>query len=363
MQTMLDNPLASPYTLGVSAAAAFVASLAITLDWHLPARHTGIYSPVEPFPEFAVTSRRAIAFLLSLCAAPSGAAVVYDNHGLVVDVATGSRGDWNTGQRQATRATTITFQGKALCGTDVGALLHPGGKEQQARAFFCPGPVAVLDTDAVLAFFTSSSARTVLAHLQVVNGALRVQRLALSDKPDRDRIHGTRFEDARMPGWTRVNSAWNETVMIRHAPLLALNLGPGKLLDVEGDIAYLAVPPGREVVVMQPATRVKDAHGDLQYVPEISKFVDTPLAFRAVRMRDGRELARLDFKDTCLLLPAMQFERPDRNFAAGSTKAVAFDDVPAWRADTLELAQVQGRPALRLRPGVELPRKAGCTPG
>lgn len=36
MQTMLDNPLASPYTLGVSAAAAFGASLAITFNWRIP---------------------------------------------------------------------------------------------------------------------------------------------------------------------------------------------------------------------------------------------------------------------------------------------------------------------------------------
>ena len=42
MQTMLDNPLASPYTLGVSAAAAFGASLAITLDWHVPALPPGM---------------------------------------------------------------------------------------------------------------------------------------------------------------------------------------------------------------------------------------------------------------------------------------------------------------------------------
>lgn len=308
-------------------------------------------------------TRRALAFLLTLLAAPSSAAVVYDNHGLVVDIATGSRSDWNTGQRQTTRATTITFQGKPLCGTDVGALLYPGGKTPQARAFFCPGPVAVLETDAVLVFFTSSSASTVLAHLQVVNGALRVQRLPLSDKPDRDRIHGTRFEDARLPGWTRVDSAWNETVMIRHAPLKALNLGPGKLLDIAEDVAYLAIPPGRKAVVVQPATRVKDAHGDLQYVPEITKFVDTPLAFRAVRMRDGSELARLDFKDTCLVLPTLQFERPDRKYASGSATAVSFDDLPAWRVNTLELAQSQGRATLRLRPGVDLPRKPGCTPG
>lgn len=308
-----------------------------------------------------MTSRRALVFLLSLLAAPSGAAVVYDNHGLVVDVAAGSRSDWNTGQRQTTRATTITFQGKSLCGADVGALLFPGSNAPQARAFFCPGPVAILETDAVLAFFTSSSASTVLAHLQVVNGALRVQRLAVSDKPDRDRIHGTRFEDARLPGWTRVNSAWNETVMIRHAPLRAMNLGPGKLLDVAGDVAYLAVPPGRDVVVLQPATHVKDAHGYLQYVPEVSKFVDTPLAFRAVRLSDGRELARLNFKDTCVGLPALQFERPGAKAAAGSSPVIAFDDVPAWRANALELTQAQGRAMLRLKPGVALPRKAGCS--
>ncbi|KRB17722.1 hypothetical protein [Achromobacter sp. Root170] len=308
-----------------------------------------------------MTSRRALVFLLSLLAAPSGAAVVYDNHGLVVDVAAGSRSDWNTGQRQTTRATTITFQGKSLCGADVGALLFPGSNVPQARAFFCPGPVAILETDAVLAFFTSSSASTVLAHLQVVNGALRAQRLPISDKPDRDRTHGTRFEDARLPGWTRVNSAWNETVMIRHAPLKAMNLGPGKLLDVAGDVAYLAIPPGRDVVVLQPATHAKDAHGYLQYVPEVSKFVDTPLAFRAVRLSDARELARLDFKDTCVGLPALQFERAGAKAASGSSPVIAFDEVPAWRANALELTQAQGRATLRLKPGVALPRKAGCS--
>nr|WP_194298740.1 iron ABC transporter permease [Acetobacter fallax] len=36
MQTILDNPLASPFTLGLSAASAFGASLAIVLGWHVP---------------------------------------------------------------------------------------------------------------------------------------------------------------------------------------------------------------------------------------------------------------------------------------------------------------------------------------
>jgi len=49
MQTMLDNPLASPYTLGVSAAAAFGASLAITLDWRVPALPAGMAVSISAF--------------------------------------------------------------------------------------------------------------------------------------------------------------------------------------------------------------------------------------------------------------------------------------------------------------------------
>lgn len=310
-----------------------------------------------------MTKGRNMAFVLSMLAAPAGAAVVYDNHGLVVEVATGSRSDWNTGQRQNTRSTTISFNGKALCGTDVGALLYPGGKEAASRAFFCTGPARALETDAVLAFFTSSSADSALAHLQVANGALRVQRLALSANPDRDRVSGTLFQDARLPGWTRVETAWNETVLIRHAPLKALNLGAGKLLDVADGVAYLAVPPGRDVVVVQPATRIKDARGDMQYVPEVVRYVDAPLAFRAVSMSDGRELARLDFKDSCLRLPALEFDRPDPRNSATRKPDVAFDDVPAWRAGTLRYAQAPRHATLSLQPGVVLPRKPGCAPG
>ncbi|WP_454673974.1 hypothetical protein [Achromobacter pestifer] len=310
-----------------------------------------------------MTRGRIMAIFLSMLAAPAGAAVIYDNHGLRVDVATGSRNDWNTGQRQNTRQTTITFQGNKLCGPDVGKLLYPSGKETAARVFFCAGNAKALETDAVLAYFNSSSANAVLAHLQVVDGALRVNRLALSANPDRDRVNGTRFEAARVPGWTRVETAWNETVLIRHAPLKALNLGAGKLLDVDADVAYLAIPPGRDVVVVQPATQIKDAHGYLQYVPEVTKFVDAPLAFRAVRMSDGRELARLDVKDTCLALPAIEFNQPDPLYPSSSRPDVAFDDVPAWRARTLQLSQTAGRATLRLQPGVALPAKANCKPG
>ena len=317
-----------------------------------------------------MTKHRAIAFLLGLLAAPAVAptaafaAVIYDKHGLVVETTVNSRSDWNTGQRQTTRRTTITFNGKSLCGPDIGKLLYPAGQDNvAARAFFCASTSRPLETDAVLAYFTSSSAREVLAHLQVVNGALRATRIVLSDNPDRNRPGGTRFEDARLPGWTRVNTAWNETVLIRHAPLKAQNLGPGQLLDIDNDVVYLAVPPGRDAVEVEPAKRVKDAHGYLQFVPAITKFVDRPLAFRAVRLSDGRELARLDVKDTCTTLPVLQFDRPDATSTLSSKVDIPFDDVPAWRARTLQLSQGQGRATLRLQPGVVLPTKPNCKPG
>ncbi|NHN84585.1 iron chelate uptake ABC transporter family permease subunit [Acetobacter musti] len=47
MQTVLDNPLASPFTLGLSAASAFGASLAIVLGWHFPVSFFGPYSGNE----------------------------------------------------------------------------------------------------------------------------------------------------------------------------------------------------------------------------------------------------------------------------------------------------------------------------
>lgn len=306
-------------------------------------------------------ARHALTLILSLLGASAAADTVYDRDGLVVQVAAGSRQDWNTGQRQQTRSTTITFQGKALCGNDVTNLLYPDAKGPPRRAIYCPNGAMALDGGGVLAFFTSGSAETVLARLQVVNGVLRAQRVDVSNDPDRNKIQVTRFLDARLPGWTRIDTAWAETVLIRHTPLQATNLGEGRLLDIDGDVAYLAVPTGSKPIETQPAARIKDARGDMQYVPAVTRFVPTPLAFRAVRLTDGRELARWDAKDLCQQLPAMQFEPGG---AASSSKIdIRYDDVPAWRANALQFTPgPPGKALLRLKPGVTLPRKPHCTP-
>ena len=63
MQTVLANPLASPFTLGLSSAAAFGAALAIVLDWSLPGVPTAWAVPANAFL-FAMAS----ALLLDLMA-------------------------------------------------------------------------------------------------------------------------------------------------------------------------------------------------------------------------------------------------------------------------------------------------------
>ena len=63
MQTVLNNPLASPFTLGLSSAAAFGAALAIVLDWSLPGVPTAWAVPANAFL-FAMAS----ALLLDLVA-------------------------------------------------------------------------------------------------------------------------------------------------------------------------------------------------------------------------------------------------------------------------------------------------------
>ena len=63
MQTVLANPLASPFTLGLSSAAAFGAALAIVLDWHIPGVSAAWAVPANAFL-FAMAS----ALLLDLVA-------------------------------------------------------------------------------------------------------------------------------------------------------------------------------------------------------------------------------------------------------------------------------------------------------
>ena len=131
-----------------------------------------------------------------------------------------------------------------------------------------------------------------------------------------------------MPGWSRVQTDWTETALVRHDSQV-VRLGAGMLLDIDGDTAFLMTPPG-ETVVRQEPNRLVTGPGGASYV-EQGKVITrkTPLTFRAVRWRDGAELARLEVKDACLQAPGLDLDgRP----SSGRNAQVAYADVRGARA-------------------------------
>ena len=144
-----------------------------------------------------------------------------------------------------------------------------------------------------------------------------------------------------MPGWSRVQTDWTETALVRHDSLQVVRLGAGMLLDIDGDTAFLMTPPG-ETVVRQEPNRLVTGPGGASYV-EQGKVITrkTPLTFRAVRWRDGAELARLEVKDACLQAPGLDLDgRP----SSGRNAQVAYADVLA-RAHAVLCARTQCAPA------------------
>ena len=290
-----------------------------------------------------------------MLAATAQAAAVFDAGGLRIDAAQQSQRDVNTGQSQTFRITAASFQGEALCGAGgtLGRYLHPDDARLATRPYYCLSPVLPVGPDSVLMFFRDSN-ETFLAGLTARGGRLRVERLWLSEDEARDTVETRKLLDARMPGWSRVQTDWTETALIHHESLRVVRLGAGMLLDIDGDTAFLMTPPG-ETVVRQEPNRLVTGPGGASYV-EQGKVITrkTPLMFRAVRWRDGAELARLEVR-----MPPGAGAGPGRPAVQRQDAQVAYADVPAWRARTL--SYVPGRNArLLLAPGAELPRAPGC---
>ena len=232
-----------------------------------------------------------------MLAATAQAAAVFDAGGLRIDAAQQSQRDVNTGQSQTFRITAASFQGEALCGAGgtLGRYLHPDDARLATRPYYCLSPVLPVGPDSVLMFFRDSN-ETFLAGLTARGGRLRVERLWLSEDEARDTVETRKLLDARMPGWSRVQTDWTETALIHHESLRVVRLGAGMLLDIDGDTAFLMTPPG-ETVVRQEPNRLVTGPGGASYV-EQGKVITrkTPLMFRAVRWRDGAELARLEVR-------------------------------------------------------------------
>lgn len=303
-------------------------------------------------------SPRVAAAALAATLGTAQAAALFDAGGLRIEAARQNQRDVNTGQHQTFTITAATFNGEPLCGPGgtLARYLQGDGASPPASRYYCQSPVLPLGPDSVLMFFRDSS-RSFLARLEARDGRLRAERLRMAQDDDRDTVETRRLLDARQPGWSRVQTDWNETVLIRHAPFQVLRLGAGKLLDIDGDTAFLMSAPG-EVVVRQEPNRLVQGPGGASYV-EQGKVITrkTPLTFRAVRIHDGIELARLEVKDPCAQAPRLDLE----GRSSANSEQVAYADVPAWRARTL--SYVPGRNArLLLAPGATLIRAPGCAP-
>jgi hypothetical protein len=226
----------------------------------------------------------------------------------------------------------VRFRGRKLCGTDIDALLHPDGDEPSRARMWCPVAAQALPGQGALVFFSSASAPgPVLAHLCARDGALVATRIdaatidtaneARTDtptSPDRNRFYSPRLLDARMPGWTRVETAWYDTILIAHSPLRIVRLGQGRLLDIEHGIAWLIVDIDK--VSPDMAARDRRAH------------------VRAVSLDDGRSVASLALPG-CAGIPPMQLDGNDAVAVPRTSGRLAFNDVAPWRRQHLRLHQ------------------------
>ncbi|CAM4360421.1 hypothetical protein BOTU111921_25485 [Bordetella tumbae] len=290
----------------------------------------------------------AIAFGL---AAPGATEVLYDRDGLRGERVPYGQTNPATGQRQSGYTYQVTFNGAKLCGDDVSLLLFPG---RDFKRFYCAGPIQPLP-DGMLVFFTGGE--TALARVRVMQGRLQVQRISMSSDAKRDSLHETRFLDAGMAGWTRIQTAWEDTVMIQHMPFQVVYLGEGRLLDISDGVAYLARARRTQYVQIEP-----DKWVDLPNIGRVfsrgrEQSYQVGPTFRAVRWPEGRELARLDL-DSCTDLPKLEFSPGD----GPSDALVKYADLSAWRAQTLVYAAAGKGSTLRLAASTDVPRRAGCTP-
>ncbi|MCD9028617.1 hypothetical protein LDO26_10405 [Luteimonas sp. BDR2-5] len=300
----------------------------------------------------------ALLVVASLHSPAAAAARIYDRDGLTVDTHR-RRGNDRYLIAESTRY-DVRHRRKPVCGSDIATLLYPDGPEWRWRDFYCPSQVLVAG-DHLLVMFSSGNAR-IPAFVDASGGTLRLERMPVSMTPRRDALSSLRDHRMRVPGWSRLVTGWYDTVLIQHAPLQVVLLGEGHLLDIDAGIAWLVVEPSMRVANRQPDRIGHTADGVAVVLAGETMRVPTPLAFRAVRVKDGQELARLELDDPCLTVPRLEID--SNGFGRRipqDAPVVPFDAVPGWRADVLELRQTADGATLQLRDAGRLIRLPGCS--
>lgn len=210
-------------------------------------------------------TRVAVIGLLTLCATAPGLAHaerVFSRDGLTIERKTTRPGFFYrrlhpTGQASGNTTWTVRWRGTELCGDHIGGWLFPDVPRRH-NEFACVSQVAFAGGEPLLGFRGADS-ELVVVYPDTSSGELSLRRIAVSADPRRDKVRRLHLRPAA-PGWSKLKTAWYETVLFRHMPLKAVHMGPGEVISFNGTLAIVVEAP-REGVPLLRAMHVRpDAH-------------------------------------------------------------------------------------------------------
>lgn len=210
-------------------------------------------------------TRVAVIALLALCAiapGPARAERVFSRDGLTIERKTTRPGFLDrrfhpTGQASRSTTWTVRWRGIELCGDHMGEWLFPDIPRRHDE-FACVSQVAFAGGEPLLGFRGADS-ELLVVYPNTSSGELSLRRIAVSADPRRDKVRRLHLRPAA-PGWSKLKTAWYDTVLFRHMPLKAVHMGPGEVISFNGTHAIVVEAPRDGVPVLRAMHVRSDAH-------------------------------------------------------------------------------------------------------
>lgn len=210
-------------------------------------------------------TRVAVIALLALCAiapGPARAERVFSRDGLTIERKTTRPGFLDrrfhpTGQASRSTTWTVRWRGIELCGDHMGEWLFPDIPRRHDE-FACVSQVAFAGGEPLLGFRGADS-ELLVVYPNTSSGELSLRRIAVSADPRRDKVRRLHLRPAA-PGWSKLKTAWYDTVLFRHMPLKAVHMGPGEVISFNGTLAIVVEAPRDGVPVLRAMHVRSDAH-------------------------------------------------------------------------------------------------------
>ena len=225
--------------------------------------------------------------------------------------------DWNTGMQRERVTYILRMNGRKL--SDETITKAVGAKEDKFYATNVFAAISAGPNDALVLY--GSNGLYSLA-------TLHVEGKTLSGKTLLNEVTQNWFTDARMAGWVSVQQE-GRLHLVQLNPVKVVDVGPGVLLDVRGDIALLANEGYRG-----PQSTI-----------------------RAVSIGQGKQVAEVSLPTACFALPRFEFTHPAvyGDMEKSSLEVLLFKDGPAWFDANFTLTTV-ATPTLQLKSTQQLPR-------